>query len=117
MARDHRKILAFQKADKLVERVYSEIDFPADERFGLKSQIRRSAVSVPVNIVEGCQRKTRKDISNFLSIAMGSAAEVAYLLDLCSRIGVGRKETVEDLSTEYDEVVKMLNGLITRVGE
>ena len=98
MARDHRKILAFQKADKLVERVYSEIDFPADERFGLKSQ-------------------SRKDVFNFLSIAMGSAAEVAYLLDLCSRIGVGRKETVEDLSTEYDEVVKMLNGLITRVGE
>ena len=79
--RDYRKLTAFRKADALVVAIYRWSDvLPSDERFGLRSQIRRSAISVSANIVEGSARTGEGDV-NHLNIALGSAAELRYLVD------------------------------------
>ena len=85
--RDHRQLRAFQLADELVLVVYKVTRrFPSDELYGLRSQIRRSAVSVPSNIVEGCTRDGEKEFVRFLDIAFGSLRELSYQLDLSRRL-------------------------------
>lgn len=70
-----RELVAWQKAHELALNVYrATLEFPAEERFGLTQQLRRVALSVPANIAEGCGRKSKKEIRNFLTIALGSQA-------------------------------------------
>jgi four helix bundle protein len=88
IARDHRKLKVFAQADVLVLEVYERTaTFPVEERYGLCAQIRRAAVSVPTNIVEGSARRTSGEYLNGINIAMVSAAETLYLLNLSSRLG------------------------------
>lgn len=116
MGRNHRQLTVFQKADELAVLVYRlTAKFPPDERFELRSQIRRAAVSTPTNIVEGCARDGRRDYARFLDIASGSANEVSYLLDLSARLGVLDPGEFEDCAICAEAVVKMLQKLITAV--
>jgi four helix bundle protein len=116
MGRNHRQLTVFQKADELAVSVYRlTARFPADERFELRSQIRRAAVSTPTNIVEGCARETRRDYVRFLDIASGSANELAYLLHLSERLSILDPVLFDDCRNRADEVVKMLQKLITAV--
>ena len=77
--RDHKKLRAFELADEVAVLVYRiTAGFPREELYGLTSQMRRAAVSVPSNIVEGCTRDSQKDYLRFLYIAFGSLKELHY---------------------------------------
>lgn len=86
--RDHTKLRAFEMADNLAVLIYQvTAEFPREELYGLTSQIRRAAVSVPSNIVEGCARESQPDYLRFLTMAFGSLRELHYQLDLSKRLG------------------------------
>jgi len=111
--RDHTKLRAFQLADELVLETYrNTARFPKAEQFALTSQIRRAAVSVPSNIVEGCARDTQTDYVRFLIIAHGSAMELQYQITLAQRLGYLGKRSAEALYTSATSVCKVLNALI-----
>ena len=111
--RDHTKLRAFELADQLALRVYELTRlFPKDEQFGLTSQLRRAAVSVASNIVEGCARSSQADYVRFLDIAYGSAREVEYQLSLAFRLGLTNDEAFNLTIPLADETCRVLNGLI-----
>jgi four helix bundle protein len=111
--RDHRKLRAFELADELVLAVYQYTSaFPRDEQFGLTSQMRRAAVSVPSNIVEGCARDSQAEFARFLGMAHGSAHEIEYQISLARRLGFVNDDQAKTLSDLAIETCKVLNGLI-----
>jgi four helix bundle protein len=86
--------------------------FPKEELFGLTSQIRRAAVSVPSNIVEGCARDSEADYLRFLSIAFGSLRELHYQLNLSKRLGFLGAQDSSLIESRVVETEKVLNSLI-----
>lgn len=109
--RDHRKLRAWDLADQLALAVYRESrSFPADERFALSAQLRRSAVSVASNIVEGCARRSEADFLRFLDIAYGSARELEYQISVAQRLDM--LSSSSELSAMSIELSKVLFGLI-----
>ena len=111
--RDHNKLRAFQLADEVALLTYQvTAGFPQEERYGLTSQIRRAAVSVPSNIVEGCARDTHSDYLRFLYIAFGSLRELHYQMDLSRRLGLLGNDDAEVVEPKIAETEKVLNGLI-----
>jgi four helix bundle protein len=111
--RDHRKLEAFQLADELVLSVYAVTKkFPADERFGLSSQLRRAAVSIGANIVEGSARESKADYVRFLGIAFASARELHYELSIAARLGYFSDNQYEQLDLLASRTCKALTGLI-----
>ena len=112
--RDHRKLKAFQLADALVLAVYKATKvFPRDEQFGITSQLRRAAVSVAANIVEGSARSSEKDYSKFLGIAFASLREAGYLIELACKLGYLAAPASEDLLGQYDQCARVLSGLVS----
>ena len=86
--RPHHDLRVWQEAMELVSRIYSATNaFPADERFGLTSQVRRASVSVPSNIAEGAARGSRKEFIHFLTIARGSLSELDTQLRIARNLG------------------------------
>jgi four helix bundle protein len=97
--RDHSKLRAFELADEVALLVYGATrSFPKDEIYSLVSQMRRAAVSVPSNIVEGCARESQNEYRRFLEIAFGSLRELHYQLTLSQRLGYGDSETLASCS-------------------
>jgi len=110
--RDHNKLRAFELADKLALNVYKITNkFPREELFCLTSQIRKSAVSVPSNIVEGCARESEKEYLHFLVIANGSLRELHYQFGLAQRLGF-IEGVSEDFESLFNETELVLGGLI-----
>ena len=111
--RDYTRLRAFELADEVVVLVYqTTAGFPKEELFGLTSQIRRAAVSVPSNIVEGCARDSEADYLRFLNIAFGSLRELHYQLNLSKRLGFLPNKDTSLLKPKVVETEKVLNGLI-----
>ncbi|MCB2211969.1 four helix bundle protein [bacterium] len=111
--RDHTKLTAFQLADDLAVAIYqSTRAFPKDELYGLTSQMRRAAVSVPSNIVEGCARNSKADYLRFLDIAFGSLRELEYQITLAKRLHYLQEPNSEELLDLAKQASKVLHGLI-----
>ena len=111
--RDHRKLQAFQFADSLALDVYEATrSFPRSELFGLTSQMRRAAVSVASNIVEGCARDSESAYLRFLDIAYGSAKEVEYQASLAHRLGFLNDSSYGGLRSQCMKTSRTLNALI-----
>lgn len=113
MARDHRKLKVFELADEMTVEVYRLTEgFPREEVFGLTSQMRRAAVSVAANIVEGSSRPSQTDYVRFLVMAKGSLQELGYYLHLSKRLGYVAQATFDSLYSQYDECARRLQALI-----
>ena len=106
----------WQRSHALVLEVYRRTaSFPDGERFGLISQLRRAAVSVPTNIAEGSKRQRSQDYARFLNIAEGSLAEVEYLLLLSRDLDYLTPEVNQTLQGEAEEIARMLHALRVKV--
>ncbi len=113
MARDFRKLRAFHTADELVLEIYkSTALLPVEERYGLQAQLRRAAVSVPTNIVEGSSRTSTTEYCRFLTIAHGSAGECHYLLGVAVRLGFLSEQKTRGLITRYDKLQRTLGAIV-----
>lgn len=110
---DFKKLLVWQRSRELVVRIYYITQkFPSEERFGLSSQLRRAAVSVPSNIAEGQRRASNKEFVQFLIIARGSLAEIETQLLIAQDLQyIPEKESIQ-FTNEIIEIGRILNGLI-----
>lgn len=107
----YKDLIGWQKADELAYQIYLVTKgFPKDEVYGLTSQIRRAALSVPTNIVEGYSRKGSKELSRFIYLSLGSLAETEYLLFFAKRLGYLQDSHYQKLEELRSEVGKILFG-------
>ncbi|HEY9283720.1 MAG TPA: four helix bundle protein [Pyrinomonadaceae bacterium] len=115
--RPHEKLDVWNRAVEFVVGVYRVTDgFPKEERFGLTSQLRRAAVSVPANIAEGAGRRSNKEFMHFLSNAQGSASEVETELLIAYRLGFLGERSYQSLRASLDDIGRMLTGLSRHLG-
>ena len=103
------KLEVWKLADELAFQVYKATrNFPKEEIYGLTSQLRRSALSIPTNIVEGYSRKGDKELSHFINIGLGSLAETKYLSYFSNRSSYLEKHTYSELKADYEKLGKLL---------
>ena len=105
---NYKDLIVFRKADELAFQIYKATEaFPKAEMFGLTSQIRRAALSIPTNIVEGYARKSKKELAQFVNIALGSHAETEYLFSFSRKLGYYRTDMsqIEDLLAEVGRLL------------
>src|SRR5712691_669873 len=106
--RPHERLDVWTKSIEFVVAVYKATErFPKDERFGLTSQLRRAAVSIPANIAEGAGRKSYKEFAHFLSNSQGSASEAETELLLANRLSYFEKQSYIELRSAFDEIGRM----------
>ena len=109
----YRELIVWQKSMDLTVRIYALTRyFPAAERFGITSQMRRSAASIPANIAEGQARRSRGEFVHLLGVARGSLAELETFLTLSTKLELTTPEKGRRLLNDCAEVSKMLNALI-----
>ena len=107
MEKGYKKLIVWQKSDELAYQIYlATKNFPREEIYGMTSQLRRAALSVPTNIVEGYGRQRKNELKQFTNIALGSLAETEYLLDFSLRLGYLNNEAYKPLYNLRDEVGK-----------
>ena len=110
--RPHEKLDVWCKAMDFVVTVYKATEsFPKEERFGLTSQIRRAAISVPANIAEGAARRSPKEFVHFISNAQGSASELETELLIAQRLGYLSESVYFEMRGTLDNIGRMLIGL------
>jgi|KBSSwiStaDraftv2_1062776.scaffolds.fasta_scaffold751091_1 four helix bundle protein len=110
--KSYRDLEVWQRSMRLAKRIYQVTQkFPRDERFGLTNQLRRAAVSVPSNLAEGHARFGSGEFSRFISITMGSVAELETQILLSRELGYVDAAVAEDVLGELDGIGKMLRGL------
>jgi len=111
-----RDLKVWHKAHAVTLALYLATEtFPTAERYGLTSQMRRAAASIPANIAEGCVRLTDADFARFLHVALGSASEVEYFALLARDLHFLPDATYETIITDIQEVKRMLSALIARL--
>jgi four helix bundle protein len=109
----YKELLVWQKAMALAERCYALSDLlPTEERYGLSAQIRRSAVSIPSNIAEGHNRRSRNAFANHVSIALGSQAELETQVLLAVRLTFVSESVAAPVIELASEIGRMLHGLV-----
>ncbi|MDD2707882.1 MAG: four helix bundle protein [Verrucomicrobiae bacterium] len=114
--KDFRKLAVWTKAHALALAAYCDTTrFPAEERYGLTSQLRRACVSIPTNIAEGCGRNTDAELNRFLEIAMGSASETEYLFLLAHDLKYLDDSAFHKLTLEITEIKRMLASFIGKI--
>jgi len=105
---NYKELKLWQKSVDLAVRIYEvTASFPKEEIYGLTSQIKRSAVSIPSNIAEGAGRNTKKDFNNFLGISVGSSCELDTQLIITSRVGFLTRSSLDALQNDINEIQKM----------
>jgi four helix bundle protein len=111
--RDHKQLRAFELADEVALLIYQLTrKFPKEEVYGLTSQMRRAAVSVPSNIVEGCARESQAEYARFLGIAFGSLRELHYQFGLSKRLEYLNEKDFSKGALKIMEAEKVLNALV-----
>ena len=106
----YKDLIVWQKSMELVVAIYTLSDeFPKTEIYGLTSQMRRAAVSIPSNIAEGRRRGSRKDYRQFLIVAYGSGAELETQIEISKRLLLGTSLNYEKVDNLLNEVMRMLN--------
>jgi four helix bundle protein len=114
--RDFRKYLVWEKGHQLALKVYKITKlFPREELFGITSQIRRASLSIPINIAEGCGRRSDSEFAHFLNIAAGSTSEVEEELLLSFNLGFIDEPLYLELNDTINEIKAMLNKLIETI--
>ena len=112
----HKDMDVWKVAMELVEEIYRLTkEFPKEEMYGLSSQLRRAAVSIPSNIAEGAARQTSKEYVHFLYIAQGSMSELETQLDIANRLRYVTAESLTKIEDLRERVGKMLYGLIRKL--
>ena len=112
---DFRKILVWQKAMALTTKIYNNSQkFPKEEIFGLTSQLRRSAISIPSNIAEGIGRDSKNELLRFLTIAMGSLFELQTQLEIAKNINFLKEEEFNNMYEDSREIERMLVAFIKK---
>ena len=114
----YKDLIVWQKSMELTTNIYKlTIDFPKEELYGLVSQIRRSAVSIPSNIAEGQARKYVQDFFHFLSIAQGSLAELETQILISVNLGYTTEDKVQSLYKEMQSIGKMITQLQKNINQ
>ena len=114
MINSYKDLIVWQKSMDLVVEVYKLTElFPKSELYGILSQMRRAAVSIPSNIAEGRKRSTRKDFRQFLVVAYSSASELETQLEISKRLNFIKNEEYIKSDSLLLEVIKMLNKIIS----
>ncbi len=113
----YQDLLVWQLSMDLTEAIYRLTGgFPAEERYGLASQMRRAAVSIPSNLAEGSRRRNQNEWRQFIHIAYGSVAELETQMLLAKRLFPGNDQHLDSLETSVRRVSKLLNGLRLSIG-
>ena len=111
--KDFRQLKVWEKSHQLALAVYKATkEFPKEELYGLPSQIRRSSMSIPSNMTEGCGQFTDANFARFLQMAMGSASETEYQIILAHDLDFLPKDTYKQLHNEVEEIKRMLASLL-----